>query len=206
MKTLPLLLLSLPIIAQDTAHIILHKQGYTIDYSRRTATPRRVDWVLTKADDNGFDRTGVLFRPDKSLPKGWYVATNADYVRTGFDKGHLCPSADKRKATFILSNIAPQAPQMNRGNWKLFEAYCREQAAKGYTVTITAGVCDSIGTIAHGHITVPGYFWKVVKLAGGKANRTLYTLFPNTNEAGAVSWPTFTVSPERLRAKTGIDL
>ena len=206
MKTLPLLLLSLPIIAQDTAHIILHKQGYTIDYSRRTATPIRVDWILTKADLTAFDRSGVPFAPDLTLPTGWYIAHTSDYAATGWDRGHCAPSADKQAPTFIMSNVAPQAPQLNRRSWEHLEAWCRKQAAKGYTVTITAGVCDSIGTIAHGHITVPGYFWKVVKLAGGKANRTLYTLFPNTNEAGAVSWPTFTVSPERLRAKTGIDL
>ena len=206
MKTIFLLLLSLPLIAQDADRVLLQKQGYTVDYSRRTATPVRVDWVLTKADLTAFDRTDVPFVPDLTLPANWYVAHTSDYADTGFDRGHLCPSADKQAPTFIMTNVAPQAPKCNRDNWERLEAWCRKKAAKGYTVTITAGVCDSIGSIAHGQITVPGYFWKVVRLTGGKADRTLYALFPNTNEAGLLPWPTLTVSPERLRAKTGIDL
>ena len=185
--------------------VTLQKPGYTVTYDRQYG-PVRVDWVLTKANLTAFDRSGVPFAPDLTLPRGWYVAHTSDYAGTGYDRGHLCPSADKQAATFVMSNVAPQAPKLNRQSWEHLEARCRYWAAHGYTVTITAGVCDSIGTIAHGHITVPGHFWKVVKLMGGKTDRTLYTLFPNTNQAGTVSWPTFTVSPERFRAKTGISL
>ena len=64
---------------------------------------------------------------------------------TGFDRGHLCPSddrdstADENKTTFILTNVVPQAPQLNRQSWLRLEDNCRSLVAQGNELYIIAG-------------------------------------------------------------------
>lgn len=53
-----------------------------------------------------------------------------DYVRTGFDRGHLAPNlaigrwfgAEAQRETFLMSNVVPQAPALNGGLWREIEA------------------------------------------------------------------------------------
>ena len=109
------------------------------------------------------------FITDTSLPSGWYP-------NTGFDRGHLCPSddrdstADENKTTFILTNIVPQAPTLNRQAWRLLEEYGRTLVSQGNELYIIAGVRGTGGegdngkasSIAGGKLKVPGTRWKVI--------------------------------------------
>ena len=66
------------------------------------------------------------FRPDPVLPKG-KRAENADYAKSGYDKGHRAPANDftrsvtAMKATFILTNAVPQKHGVNDGKWAQLE-------------------------------------------------------------------------------------
>jgi endonuclease G len=43
------------------------------------------------------------------------------------DRGHMCPAADRScskedmDATFLMSNMVPQSPNLNRGPWEKLE-------------------------------------------------------------------------------------
>jgi hypothetical protein len=60
---------------------------------------------------------------------GRYRVRPTDYAGAGFDRGHLCPSADRtssaadNSATFLMSNMIPQAPNLNRNTWENLESY-----------------------------------------------------------------------------------
>ena len=62
------------------------------------------------------------------------IATNADYTRSGYDKGHMAPAADMKwspeamKESFYFSNMCPQHPQLNRRGWKNLEEKIRNWA------------------------------------------------------------------------------
>lgn len=79
------------------------------------------------------------------LPSIWHQNRYTDYTNTSFDRGHLCPSddrdstAEENKTTFILANIVPQAPQLNRQSWLRLEDYCRNLVAQGNELYIIAG-------------------------------------------------------------------
>jgi endonuclease G len=74
---------------------------------------------LTKeklAKNGDTDRKHSTFQEDTSVPIG-FRARLADYLRSGFDRGHMAPAADAKFSqaamdeTFILTNISPQVGQ-----------------------------------------------------------------------------------------------
>ena len=98
----------------------------------------------------GQDEQRVIRVPYKDLRNGDLryniVVRPNDYRGAGFDRGHLCPAGDRSvsredmDATFLMSNMVPQAPDLNRITWEKLESYCRDQVRDGDQVLyITAG-------------------------------------------------------------------
>jgi hypothetical protein len=73
-------------------------------------------------------------------------------------------------ATFFMSNMVPQAPDLNRGTWEKLEEYCRSQAHDGdETLYVVAGPAGKGGVGSEGprdelrrRVVVPSHCWKVV--------------------------------------------
>jgi hypothetical protein len=76
-------------------------------------------------------------------------------------------------ATFVMSNMTPQAPDLNRGTWERLESYCRDQVRdRPRDLYIVAGPAGRGGwgsegyrTLlrgARGKIVMPGKWWKVI--------------------------------------------
>jgi endonuclease G len=136
-------------------------------------------------------------------------ATNRDYTKSGYDKGHLCPAADMKlsdqamKATFQMWNIAPQQPSFNRGAWSDLEALVRSYIkTDADTLFIVTGAVfiNNNGSIGESKVTVPGFFYKVVysPSRGGIA-----FLMPNCKINSRLQ--TWQVSISLIEALTGID-
>lgn len=77
---------------------------------------------------------------------------------------------DENKTTFILSNIVPQAPQLNRQVWLRLEDYTRTLVAQRNELYIIAGTSgkggegdnDKATSLASGKLSVPVALWKVM--------------------------------------------
>jgi endonuclease G len=104
------------------------------------------------------------FHPDLRLD----VATRAeksDYLHSGYDQGHLTPAADaitqaEENDTFLLSNMTPQQPTLNRLAWKMLEMKVR-QIQPDYVVT-GALYSDAPEVIGTHHLPVPYGYYKIV--------------------------------------------
>lgn len=211
----------------DPDNYLMAKPVYALSYNRQRGTANWVSWHLSASWKGPFARANN-FRPDPDLPPGWYAAKTTDYTNTGFDRGHLCPSDDRdaspedNSATFLMTNIVPQAPQHNRVVWKNLEDYCRSLLAGGNELYITAGVIGSGGTgengretrIADGNITVPASLYKiVVVLPVGSDDisristntRAIAVNIPNRQTAADRPWGYYLVSVDELEEKTGYD-
>ena len=109
-----------PIIPDSVASRVLERYCYTASHNKETRQPNWVMWQLT--GDHVMNRKeGVWneYREDLDLPLE-ERATLADYASSGYDRGHMCPGGDcnwddvGRDETYVLSNMCPQNPQLNR--------------------------------------------------------------------------------------------
>ena len=167
----------------DTNFLMIKPQ-YTLSYNTQTLCPNWVAWHLDLDDIGEADRSDD-FRADTELPLDWYGVKKADYQFNtyGFDRGHVCPSADRtatkedNSMTFLMTNMVPQTPDNNRVIWMHFETFERELVAAGNEVYIIAGPYGSGGTSPKGtfenipislksgqtyYMNVPAYTWKVL--------------------------------------------
>lgn len=109
------------------------------------------------------------FHPDARIPAG-SRAELEDYVRSGFDRGHMAPSGDMpdrqtQEETFALSNIVPQRAALNREKWAMIESDLRRltlRAGELYVVTGPAFRGSSLSAIGRDRVLVPTSTWKAV--------------------------------------------
>jgi endonuclease G len=175
-----LLVISVTLFAQDV--VVLKHTNYTTHFSKSKKYPVMVEWLETKAKvacEKPLARKDN-FKPDPLLPTETDLA--ADYVKSGYDRGHLMPAKSNQCQTqavqdecFYFSNMAAQTHRLNAGDWKSLETLTREIASKEDSVHIWAGNVGEIKRV--GKVAVPKQCWKVVYVK--KSNEWLAYLFEN---------------------------
>ena len=194
---------------------ILPNRNYLIGYSYLFRQPRWAMQVINGTEsDVSVDRQDC-FRPDLRVPE-MFRATLSDYTSSGYDRGHLVPSADsndtrlENSETFLLSNMSPQAPDMNRRTWRMLEAAVRKVALKRDIVEVYAisGPVFDISkpfTKIGDDVVVPHSFFKSVLIENNKGKINFCSfLLPNKKED--ISYKDCTVSVEYLEFRTGLQL
>lgn len=145
------------------------------------AEKRHAAWVAFSFDEvtcqqNVKRQDQDPFMADPDLPVEMQV-TDAEHRNDGYDRGHLCASADRlysREAndqTFYYSNISPQISSFNQGFWQELEAQVQKWGR-----------------------AIPSTYDKVYVTKGGTVNQLLYdfigkiksgdSLYPTTDENG----------------------
>lgn len=76
---------------------LMVKLQYVLSYNRSKGIPNWVSWQLNASWLGNAPRQNN-FRPDPTLPEGWYRVRPSDYTGSGYDKGHMTPSADRSKS------------------------------------------------------------------------------------------------------------
>jgi endonuclease G len=215
---------------QQPDNYLISKHQFALAYDNSRGTAAWVSWHLN-ADWLGDAERCDCFLPDPDLPPGFFTAYTWDYSGSGFDRGHLCPSSDRvlndadNAATFLLTNIMPQAPQLNQGIWAELEDYARALVAEGNELYIITGGYGSGGTgsqggttttLANGNITVPARYWKVLLILPNddapdipritSDTRVIAVDMPNTQAASALPWGQYRTSVDAIEAATGLNL
>jgi len=166
---LSLSLMSFIALSQDV--VVIKHTNYTTHFSKSKKYPLMVQWETTSAmvtcptplkrKDN--------FKPDPQLPTETNIG--ADYVKSGYDRGHVMSAADNLCQTpqvqdecFYFSNMIPQTHRLNAGDWKSLETATRDWAKISTKVRVWSGAIGEEKKI--GSISVPKQCWKVVQVAG----------------------------------------
>jgi endonuclease G len=207
---------------------LIDQKYYTESYNATKGEPNWVSWHLDASNITGVSPRLDDFAAWASLPANWYVVNDKSYTGSGFDKGHNCPSADRTSstdanaATFLMTNMIPQAPQNNEQTWNNLEGYLREQVVLGNEVYIIMGSYGTGGvgskgsatTVNNGHVNVPSNVWKVAVIIPigdndvarvTSATRVIAVNTPNINTTNS-DWTKYIVTVKDIELATGYTL
>lgn len=153
------------------------------------------------------------FAKDKSVPAS---PSPAAYTNSGLDRGHMAPNyaiqtrfgSAIQKLTFLMTNIAPQSPALNRGVWKDVEHRIAElwTARYGEIWVIVGAIGNSNNPqyIISEHIEVPEKFYQIIVAQEGYDVRAMALVFDQDVEWG--HWAARSlVSIDELESMTGLD-
>lgn len=173
----------------DTTHIC--RQGYFTLHDNVAKIPVWTIWSVSPKHVNGCVPRSNAFATDQSLLPG-HRATPDDYIGAGYDQGHIANASHQswdvtvERESFLMSNIVPQLPGLNRGIWKLLETSTGAWTySTQHTMLVYAGpiydvnVADKIGKV---NVTVPTAFFKIV--IDTNTGATLAFIFPHAERQG----------------------
>ena len=142
----------------------------TIGYSSKTRTPLWVGEYLTPqriAAARQQIRNSQFFE-DTHLPVD-ARAQLGDYVRSGYDRGHMAPNGDfsspKTQAEcFTLANIVPQNPDNNRHAWESLESGTRNYVMAQAPLYVITGPLFTGAEISflNNRVAIPTELWKLI--------------------------------------------
>ncbi|WP_455665882.1 DNA/RNA non-specific endonuclease [Phocaeicola sp.] len=202
--------LEIPVMQSSADGQILKRKGYTLSYNADYKTPQWVAWELTKKETTGTEGRTDKFLPDPDVRGA--KAYTGDYTKSGYDRGHMAPAADMKwsrqamEESFYLSNICPQNPNLNRGDWNDLEEQSRKWAKKYGVVYITCGpIYDTKRPkrIGNNKVAVPDAFYKVVLINDKKNPQAIGFIFPN--KAGHKPLKKYMVTVDSVEKRTNID-
>lgn len=201
--------LAVKISEAATDEIIISRDQYVISYNKVRRSPNWVAWKLESGQIGSSGRSDK-FLQDEELE--FYLKQSQQSARaTGplefrgscLDRGHQIPSADRtdtrenNQSTFLMSNMIPQTPYLNRVVWAHLEQHTRDlvlkQGKKAYIVT--GPIYDEdFGKIGPNEdIPVPSKEFKVIFVLGAdqdpedinEKTENISVIMPNTQEDGS---------------------
>ncbi|OOQ61323.1 DNA/RNA non-specific endonuclease [Mucilaginibacter pedocola] len=207
---------------------LIDQKYYIESYNNSRGTPNWVSWHIDATTINNAAPRVDNFAGFSGLDSNFYHVQSNSYYNSGFDRGHNCPSADRtssanaNSATFLMTNMIPQAPQNNQQTWAEMENYLRAQVVAGNEVYIVMGAYGqggigkngSANTINDGHIVVPSNVWKIAVIVPVGDNdvsrvsattRVIAVNTPNVNTT-VKDWKQYRTTVREIEKATGYNL
>jgi endonuclease G len=188
----------------------LDYEGFTVwlDCSRRGA----VKFQYVAQHDTGKAKRSDSFYLDSKVPPECQQLTAKAYGNK-YDRGHLVPanhldsSESAIKATNTMTNILPQAANMNRGAWLMTEEIieCYRDIDE---LLVIGGViwgnnpADDYFLQSHG-VATPDAFYKVVVRGTGQDERVISWIVPNSPDAKRANLDSYLVTIDDIERLTG---
>ena len=176
---------------------VIRHEGYTVSYN---SDYRIANWVAYELTD----KEAVSKKAERSNKfvadpevKG-AMATNGDYHRSGYDRGHQVPSGSRNandgmnEQTFYFANMTVQNSDLNQTVWMELENMEREYALECDTLYVVTGPIldvDGDGGIARiednagNKVAVPEAYFKVLLSydAAGNTYRSIAFYYDNAD-------------------------
>ncbi len=211
--------LGIPTDSNPSDDYLIKRKQYVISYNKNKNVANWASWNLNKKWYGKYNRVSG-FKPDNELPENFYKVTTRDYTNTGYDRGHIVASKDRsnntanNKATFLMSNIYPQEPDLNQGPWKKLEDYCRSLCLNNNKelYVIAGGVFNSDNKLDK-NIAIPDSCYKIIiilrrdesLLAVSENTEVIAVMMPNESGIKKVKWETYKTTIDRIERSTGYD-
>lgn len=212
--------LQLPRDKDDSDDYIIIRPQYALSYNKNRNEANWVSWELNKSWYGEAPRMSGKFITDTSLPQDMKRITHGDYTESGFDRGHLVRSEERTRtnednaSTFILTNVIPQRPDLNRGVWLDMERWCEKMCKDSLKeLFVVAGGIYHSNTTIRSILAVPDSCFKIVvvleqgqKLKDvNKQTRIEAVIMPNIQGIRADKWTKYKRSIDEIEVSTGYD-
>lgn len=202
-----------------TADQVIVNRHYIVGYNYYF---RQAKWALEVLDRGTIDLDRANnFRPDFRIPELFRI-DKAQYVGSGFDRGHLVASANQDEValqnseTFLLSNMCPMIPRFNSGVWGKLESAVRvlNKLDNVFEVYVISGpifdfdlVIETITTEDDSPVKlpIPHAFFKSV-LAERKSGALNMWSFILPHEPSQKKLDKFQVSTRQIEVMAGLNL
>lgn len=190
---------------------VLRNQGFVVGYDEAGRIPAWVAYRVFKIDDFHSPPRPSKFKADT---RTYAQVAHGDYSKSGYDRGHLAPNyaiatrygRAAQLETFLMSNIAPQRPGLNRRAWKDVEmAVARFHGQScGEVWVVTGPINGKNPQRLPSGVVIPEAFYKIVVDESEKGLRVLPFVFPQ--EFRHRQWPRrHLVSVDEIEKATGLD-
>lgn len=145
--------------------VLLTNLAFQVAFDPAAKCPAWVAYDLEPAEVVRMKRVDIKFQADPRVSGSDFTA---DYAGSGYDRGHMASAADFNfdraalEETYRFTNIAPQAPELNRGAWCDLEKELRVLAESGTVHIVVFPVFKAgVPTNRIGRVAVPHAFGKL---------------------------------------------
>ena len=213
-------LLGLPSPGVGEDDHLLVRERYVLSYNRGRRVMNWASWGLTR-EDFGSAEKQKDFRHDPDIPDDWGRIEESEYSGTPWTRGHMVPSGETTASphlnslTYLMTNIVPQATNVNSGPWNKMENWYRDQVRfEGKDAHLIAGtVFNGPQRVIGNGVHVPSATWKIVVLLErgqtlkdvNRNTRVIAAVMPNSNSIDHTTpWAGFRTSVADIERQTGL--
>lgn len=200
-------------LSVTNVHRVLRNDGFLIGWSDVRVNPLWVSYTLHAVEDPRAEPRPNFQRDWRTL---WPIAPDS-YLGSGYDRGHLAPNyaiavvhgREAQQQSFLMSNISPQRPDLNRRLWQRLEEVVIDHFVPRFGVVqvITGPVfperfLDNVFNRV-GLVEIPEAFYKIVVVP---TEEPLALAFIMPQEvSGNEPLEDYLVSIDEIESRTGLD-
>jgi endonuclease G len=200
---------------------ILYNEAFIVGYSEELKNPR---WVCYRLGNLKTDMTVPKFE----RPYSFYVdnrteskVSHNDYTSSGYDRGHMAPNSAllinygqmAQLETFLMSNITPQSPKLNRNIWEKLERKVREEVSQDDTknkeitavYVITGTIFSDSPEKMESGIPIPSHCYKIFAYQRGYGSTIKSVAFIFPQEPLSLELMDYIVTVDEVEQKSGIN-
>ena len=200
-------------------YLIIRPQ-YTLSYNYLLGVPNWVSWEMNVDWFGEVPRYDGNFITDNTLPTTFTKIKHSDYTNSGYDRGHLVRSEERtktdedNKSTFLMTNIIPQTPDLNRGVWLDLEYHLENLCKKeNKQIFVIAGGIYKSNSFINNIVAIPDTCYKIaVILEKGqkrqnitKDTKIIAVKMPNTDGISKDDWEKYVTTVDAIEFSTGYD-
>jgi endonuclease G len=194
----------------------LRNHGFIVGYSDIRGNPLWTEYAIYPVDES----IPSLPRPSR-FKTDWRAINRIkhdDYTKSGYDRGHNAPNyamshlygKDGQSDSFLMTNISPQTPKLNRQFWQRLEEaevkYFTKLADKVWVITGPVFTGSTERLSSSWRVEIPDAFYKIY-ITQAKTNqdfKVLAFLVPQTVK-GNEPLAQFVTSIDTIETQTDLD-
>ncbi len=196
---------------------IFRNDGFMVGYSDIRGNPLWVIYQLEPIPDNApsYERPRQFYADWRNLTH----ITPDTYSHSGYDRGHMAPNyaisrlygRSAQLDTFLMTNITPQKPNLNRKLWQRLEEveidYFAKHVSTVWVITGPVFNSDIERLRSSFRVEIPDAFYKIYivpSVKAGQLPKVLAFIVPQ-KVRGTEPLDRFLVTIDRVEKQTGLD-